>query len=177
MKRIIFASLLFLTGCALIPHYPTPYQPLSQNGGYSEVKLNQDTYSIMFKGNFYTPRDTVAKYVVYRAAQITKENGYKYFIGISSSEQPTTDIKQRPTTIINNGYSSFGGNGSFYGNSYGWQGNNYSFGNATIVPGRTRVYQAWEDHVVIKMLKSNKSYPNALVADDILGSIQVNQNL
>ncbi|MDF2529562.1 MAG: hypothetical protein K0Q57_442, partial [Gammaproteobacteria bacterium] len=44
---------VFLAGCA------TPYQPMNFNGGYSDLQLNQITYTVTAQGNSYTSADRV----------------------------------------------------------------------------------------------------------------------
>ena len=74
------ASLIALTGCATTS---TPYQPIATSnaaaGGYSEVRLAADRYRVTFAGNTYTSRDTVEGYLLYRAAELARDNGYDWF--------------------------------------------------------------------------------------------------
>ena len=58
----------------------TPYQPLSRGEGYSEQKLEANRYRIAFAGNSSTPRRTIENYVLYRAAELTLDNGFDYFV-------------------------------------------------------------------------------------------------
>jgi hypothetical protein len=71
-------ALLVLTACAR----PTPYQAATTSGGhgYSERQLDADQYRIGFDGNGITTRQTVDLYLLYRAAELTQENGFDYFI-------------------------------------------------------------------------------------------------
>ena len=61
----------------------TPYQPLKPGaadaGGYSEVKVEQDRWRVTFNGNGMTNRDTVETYLLYRAAELTVNQGYDWF--------------------------------------------------------------------------------------------------
>jgi hypothetical protein len=67
---------LALTACATV----TPYQPVKSGYGYSEQRLEADRYRVRFAGSTATPRQTVDSYVLYRAAELTLENGKDYFI-------------------------------------------------------------------------------------------------
>ncbi|MGB5077028.1 MAG: hypothetical protein WBO17_06070 [Sphingorhabdus sp.] len=62
---------------------PTPYQPEIRgqpiHGGYSEVRLGDNRYRVTFDGNSLTSRDRVEGYLLYRAAELTLENGYDWF--------------------------------------------------------------------------------------------------
>jgi hypothetical protein len=69
---------LVLSACG--SYGPTPYQPSSKyEGGYSETKIENDRYRISFKGNSMTGKETVENYMLYRAAELTIQNGYDTF--------------------------------------------------------------------------------------------------
>lgn len=68
-------AVLVLQGCAV----PTAYQPHAYTGGYSERRITDDMYEVMFSGNGNTPKATVERYFLYRCAELTKEKGYRYF--------------------------------------------------------------------------------------------------
>ena len=81
MKRIamIAATALTLAACAT----PTPYQPLTNHGpntgGYSELKVTNNRFRITFSGNTLTSRETVERYLLYRAAEVTLAEGADWF--------------------------------------------------------------------------------------------------
>lgn len=62
---------------------PTPYQPLAKGqivtGGYSETRIEPDRWRVNFAGNSMTKRETVEGYLLFRAAELTLENGYDWF--------------------------------------------------------------------------------------------------
>ena len=70
---------LLLVACATA----TPYQPnipgQKVSGGYSEEYLGENSYRVRFSGNTLTSRDTVEGYLLYRAAELTIQNGYDWF--------------------------------------------------------------------------------------------------
>ena len=78
MHRPPIAALLvlLLTACA----QPTPFQPSRDGYGYSEQRIEDNRYRIVFRGNSITPQQVVEDYMLYRAAEITLQNGYDYFI-------------------------------------------------------------------------------------------------
>ncbi len=71
-------AVLALTACAK----PTTYHPAVQPGalGYTEQETGADQYRISFAGNGLTTRKTVDLYLLYRAAELTQEKGFDYFI-------------------------------------------------------------------------------------------------
>lgn len=97
MKKliIVFSLLLLLTACV------TPYQPETITrpiaGGYSEMKLNDDLYKVRFRGNANTSKVDVEKMFLRRCAELTKQNGYKYFYIAGTDEAD----KRRMANIIN----------------------------------------------------------------------------
>jgi len=62
---------------------PTPYQPLTRGhagqGGYTETRIEPDRWRVSFAGNAVTSRETVEAYLLYRAAELTLQNGYDWF--------------------------------------------------------------------------------------------------
>ena len=62
---------------------PTPYQPLAHGraalGGYSELKIEPDRWRVTFAGNAVTKRESVEGYLLYRAAELTLQNGDDWF--------------------------------------------------------------------------------------------------
>jgi len=82
MKRLSLAILaaVVVSACA----HPTPYQPYVPNaaitsGGFSETRIARDRFRVTFAGNSLTSRDTVERYLLYRAAEVTVQNGYDWF--------------------------------------------------------------------------------------------------
>jgi hypothetical protein len=77
MRRMLFAAsmVLILTACAK----PTPYQPATDGYGFTEQRIEDNRFRITFHGNSVTPQPVVEDYMLYRAAEITRHNGYDYF--------------------------------------------------------------------------------------------------
>lgn len=67
------AASLTLVGCA------TPYGPHQIAGGYSEVRIQNDTFRIVFDGNGFIHKSAVEYYALVRAAELTLQNGRDYF--------------------------------------------------------------------------------------------------
>ena len=61
----------------------TPYQPnvpgQATSGGYSESRLEPNRWRVNFVGNTMTSRETVEGYLLYRAAELTLQNGDDWF--------------------------------------------------------------------------------------------------
>ena len=78
MYRTVAVSLLLMAVLVACGH-PTFYQPASNGYGFAEQRLEDNRYRITFRGNSITPLPVVENYLVYRAAEITLQNGYDYF--------------------------------------------------------------------------------------------------
>lgn len=113
MKKLIvaIAGCLILAACAT----PTPYAPegyAGQRGGYAEQRLQADRWAVSFNGNSVTSRDTVEMYLLYRAAELTVQSGFDWFI----TDQRATDADTRYYPTPDPWYrSSYGG---FWGPSW-----------------------------------------------------------
>jgi hypothetical protein len=97
-----------LAACAT----PTPYQPLNpadaSAGGYRDARLDATHWRVSFVGNTVTSRETVERYLLYRAAELTVGQGYDWFEEIQQNTDRKTDVYVDPF------YSSWN-----YG--YGWR--------------------------------------------------------
>lgn len=72
----------------------TPYQPAPPRGfGYTEVRLDQNKYRVLFRGNSLTTRETVEDYLLYRAAELTLQNGYTHFILVGRDTEAKTSYR------------------------------------------------------------------------------------
>jgi hypothetical protein len=114
MKRRILAlaacalSVTALGGCTTATPYQ-PYRPESVSGvhgGYSEHRLAPDRFVVRFHGNALTPRDRVERYMLYRAAELTLQNGYDTF-----------EILERHTE---HDVETYVDRGPWYGTPYDW---------------------------------------------------------
>ncbi|MEO0362560.1 MAG: hypothetical protein AAF322_15680, partial [Pseudomonadota bacterium] len=61
---IAAAAAAALAACAT----PTPYQPKTSDGGFTESRVETGRYRVAFAGNSLTDRDTVERYLLFRAA-------------------------------------------------------------------------------------------------------------
>jgi hypothetical protein len=93
---------------------PTRYGPLSAshgNGGYSEQRIEDNRYRVMFTGNAYTSRAKVENFLLYRAAQLTVQQGFDGFTMITRATDPNVQ------TVVTRDPASFG-YGAFWGPSW-----------------------------------------------------------
>lgn len=70
------AALALLGACATA----TPYQAASDSHrGYANHKIESNRWQVSFAGNSLTDRETVETYLLYRAAELTRQEGYDHF--------------------------------------------------------------------------------------------------
>jgi len=70
------AGLTMLAACATV----TPYQAATdQQFGYTNQQVEADRWQVSFAGNSLTDRQTVETYLLYRAAELTKQQGFDHF--------------------------------------------------------------------------------------------------
>jgi hypothetical protein len=83
---ITLSTLCLVAACAK----PTPYQPANGGYGYSEQQIEDKRYRVSFEGNASTPRAEVQNYLLYRAAELTVQNGFDYFIIVDRDLERST---------------------------------------------------------------------------------------
>lgn len=116
---------LLLGACAT----ETTYRPATGQGfsrtGFSDRQVEQNRFLVSFAGNSSTPRDTVERYLLFRAAEITLQNGGDYFVMVNRD----TDLQSRTYTTpgFGPGYG-FGGFGGYWGPSWRYYGTGFGYG-------------------------------------------------
>lgn len=116
-----------LAGCATPT---TPYQPFVAHGaagihgGYSDRQLAPDRYFVSFHGNSMTSRDRVEGYMLYRAAELTLQNGYDWFVlaDRNTEHNVRTTVERDPfySPWYGMGYGYWRPEWNFYSVSHGW---------------------------------------------------------
>jgi hypothetical protein len=126
------SSTLLLAGCQT----ETTFRPATGHGfyseGYSERQIQPDRFIVSFAGNSVTSRDTVERYLFFRAAQLTLQQGYDNFVLADRD----TKLRQRTYTTpggFGPGYGGFGGGfgyggfGGFWGPSWRYHGGGFGW--------------------------------------------------
>lgn len=92
--QIIFALVLAL----LVASCATPYQKdgpwNAVVGGYSDYRLDENTFVVSFRGGNQTPIANLGPYLLYRCAEVTSEAGFEHFqvVGQSSDQKIGTGV-------------------------------------------------------------------------------------
>ena len=149
MKKVVAAAaFLILSGCA------TQYGKYGLAGGYEDSRIDENTFSISVSTNGFTNQQTTSMHAMYRAAELTAENGYDYFIIISNAKNSTGMAMAMPgssrTTI----------------NSYG----STATAKTTYNPGSVIPVVFPNSTLVIKSFKGTKptEAPNAYEASSVM---------
>ena len=120
-----FLALLCLGACATA----TPYQAATNsNGGYQDQQIESNRWAISFSGNSLTDRQTVETYLLYRAADLTSENGFDHF-------QIVTRQTDAQSSFISNSFST-----PFFYNFYG-RGAHLGFGRTRFRSVRSSAFR------------------------------------
>ncbi len=83
--------ILVMAGCA------STYQPEGLSGGFSEIQLDKNVFQVSFQGNAYTATQRVEEMALLRAADLTRRNGFRYFIVLGSQSGNQTASLFSPT--------------------------------------------------------------------------------
>jgi opacity protein-like surface antigen len=178
MKRLIYAvaaAALALSACETA----TPYQPVvagnPQSGGYSDQQIEANRWMVTFSGNELTSRETVERYLLFRAAELTLNQGYDWFqTADRNTNKQSSYIGDAP---VWGGY--WGPRWGVYRRGYGWgygywgdpfwggpldvqQVSQYS-ASAEIVMGhgaKPNDPRAFDAHAVVEHLRGTIKYPS-----------------
>ena len=166
MKRILVSLALVaaLGACAS----PTPYQAADQSGrGFSENRIETNRYRVSFEGNSLTDRETVETYLLYRAAELTVEQGYDYFTVVSRATDE--DTRYTGTDFGSSYYSGFPVHYAYYHPRWGWRGWHDPFWNDYSVRETTQ-YEASAEIVLGRGAKPVDD-PHAFDAHDVIANL------
>jgi hypothetical protein len=174
MRSAAFALAVALTaalaGCAT----PTPYQPnipgQKTSGGYSEMRIEPNRWRVNFAGNSLTNRETVEGYLLFRAAELTVQQGFDWFNIVDRN----TD---RHTQTYVYGDSFYGGWGywrpywRYYGAGFGWRGWDPFWGDPFIDVHTIEKYEASAEILMGKGPKPAND-PRAFDARQVTANLQ-----
>ncbi|MDQ2860300.1 MAG: hypothetical protein M3T55_06155 [Pseudomonadota bacterium] len=128
MKTAAVAAALILAGALAACETATPYQPLEKgtaaSGGFTDQRLDNDHFRVTFQGNSLTSRETVETYLLYRAAELTVDQGFDWFETVDRHTERDRRTYADPDPFYGPGYA-FGywrPYWSYYGPGYGWRG-------------------------------------------------------
>ncbi|SEM50665.1 hypothetical protein SAMN05192583_0445 [Sphingomonas gellani] len=145
-----FASgALLVAGCAT----ETAYRPATGQGfyrqGYSERQIEPSRFLVSFAGNSVTSRDTVERYLFFRSAELTLQQGYDYFVMVDRDTDRQSRTYTTPGLGGGWGYGGLGGywgpSWRYYGRGFGGFGYNRGFGGFGWSPWYGGGFGGWND--------------------------------
>ena len=128
-KSVAIIASLVLAGLLAACTTATPYQPnipgQAVSGGYSEQRIEPTRFRVNFAGNSLTSRETVEGYLLYRAAELTVEQGYDWFsiVDRNTEADRRTYIERDPfySPWYGPAYGYWRPYWRYYGGGYGWR--------------------------------------------------------
>lgn len=133
-RGILFATIasgaLLVAGCAT----ETAYRPATGSGfyrtGYTDRQVETNRWLVTFAGNSVTDRDTVERYLLFRAAELTLQQGYDYFVMVDRSTDRQAQTYSTPGVMGPRfGFGGWWGpSWRYYGRGFGWRGWDPYFG-------------------------------------------------
>lgn len=151
------AAALALAACASTGPY---YQPLeaghAARGGYQETRLGEDRWEVAFIGNRLTSREQVETYLLYRAAELTMQQGHDWFVieqqGMEHTVERQAWVDPHYSPWFARDYAYWRPYWRYYGPTIGWR-SWYPYGRdpfwANQVDGRT--VETFEAKAVIRL--------------------------
>jgi len=109
--------------------------------GYSEVRLDENVFTVRFKGNGYTRPERAADFCLLRCAELALANGYSYFIITDSSHYTKRSTITTPATAYTSGTANTYGTATAYGNQATYMGTTTGQSTTTIYGGQTYVLE------------------------------------
>ncbi|MGK6355464.1 CC0125/CC1285 family lipoprotein [Sphingomonas sp. DT-207] len=108
-----------LAGCMTA----TPYQPATNSSrmGYSEEQIESNRFRVSFAGNTITSRETVERYLLYRAAELTVQQGFDHFILADRDTEAKTEIRRTPSAYGPGPWGYWSPYWRYYRPRWGWR--------------------------------------------------------
>jgi len=111
-RSILIATVaLALSACATATPYRAATPGDTAAGGFSDVRLEPDRYRVSFAGNSLTSRERVERSLLYRAAEITVQQGYDWFEAADRRTEARSQTVADPDPFMRPGFMWSGDNG------------------------------------------------------------------
>jgi hypothetical protein len=128
-RSAAIAAALILAGGLAACATPTPYQPnirgQATSGGYSEQRIEQNRFRVNFTGNSLTSRETVEGYLLFRAAELTVQQGHDWFTIVDRNTERDARTYVQPDPLYRPWYGPSYGywrpHWRYFGRGYGWR--------------------------------------------------------
>jgi hypothetical protein len=88
-------AILALGGCATATTYHPAVSAAEGADGYHETRLEAGRWRVVFRGNSLTSREAVETALLYRAAELTRAEGYDWFLAVDRDTESHSDLLVR----------------------------------------------------------------------------------
>lgn len=94
----VLGGALVLSACAgATPYHAASLTDPAHADGYRELQVEPERWRVAFAGNSLTSRETVETYLLFRAAELTLQNGYDWFLAVErDTEEHVTLVVREP---------------------------------------------------------------------------------
>lgn len=158
----------------------TPYQPLGTrgaSGGFTEQRIEQNRYRVVFAGNDYTSRQRVENYLLYRAAELTVANGYDGFTIVRRDTERDVDTRVYDSGLRSPYYGGMYGGWRpywrYYGGRYGWRGWDPWYGDPFWGDSiDVRTVERYEAMAEIVMFRGRRGDPQSFDARQVITNLR-----
>lgn len=126
LRATAIAGLLAVTAALSACATATPYQPNIKgqpvSGGFSETRIEANRFRVTFAGNSLTSRETVERYLLYRAAELTVAEGSDWFMLVERDTDRKARTYRDPEPFAPYGpYGWWRPSWRYYGPAWGWR--------------------------------------------------------
>jgi len=160
-------ALLLLAACATA----TPYGPAqgARGYGFSEQQIEDDRFRITFRGNSSTSRETVEDSLLFRAAELTLQQGFDYFIVEERDTEARTSYSSSGTAF----YGRYGYGRPFHRPYFAFPYYAYGFGWGYPYDSYAREITRYSAIAFVIMYKGDKPQdnPRAFDARDVIDNL------
>jgi hypothetical protein len=173
------AAALMAGACAT----PTPYQPIGArgtgaSGGFSDVRVAADRYRVTFAGNSMTSRERVETYLLYRAAELTRERGYDGFTIVDRATDRDVETRVYQDPFGPGRYRWWRPSWRYRGAGWGWRRWDPWFGDPFWADDiDVRTVQRFEANAEIVMFRGNRADDKSFNAREVLTNLGPNIEL
>ena len=173
------AAALMAGACAT----PTPYQPIGArgtgaSGGFSDVRLAENRYRVTFAGNSLTTRERVETYLLYRAAELTVQQGYDGFSIVDRATDRDVETRVYSDPFGYGPYRYWRPWWRYRRGSFGWRRWDPWFGDPFWADDiDVRTVQRFEANAEIVMFRGNRADDKSFNAREVLTNLGPNIEL
>ena len=94
--------LLTVLASSMLLSCATPYGKYGLAGGYTDARIDANTFSISVETNGFTNQQTTSMHALFRAAELTVQNGFDFFFIVGGANSASSMTVAIPGTSTSN---------------------------------------------------------------------------